>query len=313
MQKSIIAFIIFCIIPKMLMCQEKYSSIGLPSPEMIVRSEIARQEALREKQKYEKFKEWEEDHPAFANARNIAVIVGEHLKDFGFFYLDTILGPVLDMSNPLTGLEMVVNDYLPESGAKENLTNLIDRAKSSSTVIKIAIDPENWRNYISLLRDIPGLAKEDQVKFLANGKVYDKWSAEVEQYLARTSSSGTRSDFGQTKYEVREFRVTYPTNNTANWQGEVRGRLRLYAYAEFPEGIKEIPIVYEYIPFTIKVFIKTNHPYYQGNGTIDSDGSWYLEKTSPTKRTENVVYAEIYDAEGNMVSTTDKISVYVKQ
>jgi hypothetical protein len=279
---------------------------------MIIRIEMARQTALEEKEKYEKFKRWEQEHPELANARNIAIVVGEHLKELGFFYLDTILGPIFDMSDPLTGLGIIVNDYLPNGILRENLLNLIDKAQKSSTVIQVALNPTDWTNYVSLFREIYGLTKEEQIRFLENGKVYDKWSAEVEQYFKKPDKVGTRTDFGQVKYKIRQFEITYPTRNTSNWDGEVRGKVQLYANAEFPDGTKEALVDYTLMPFAIKVFIETNQPYYQGKAVVNLDGTWVLSKTWPTRGTANVVYGEIYDAEGNKISTTPKVRIYLE-
>lgn len=286
--------------------EQEYAVIGLPSPEDIIRHEIACPEALKEKEKYKRFRQWERDHPALANARNIAIVTGEELKKMGIVYLDTILGPVFDMMNPLTGLELIVSNYLPEGETQEYLADLVGKAKSSSSIIKVAINPTDWKNYVSLLREIPGLTKKDQVKFLANGQVYDKWSEEVEGYLDKNLVM-VRSR----RYIILDFKITYPTANTTNWSGKVKGKLRLYGYLQLGEWTKELTIDYRHLPFVIKLFIKTNKPYYQGKAVVDSDGKWSLKKTWLTKGTKNTIYAELYDGNNRRIAESKQIEVCV--
>lgn len=90
-----------------------------------------------------------------------------------------------------------------------------------------------------------------------------------------------------------DFSITYPSENTSNWDKSVRGRCSP-AY----QGCK------------VKVYIKTDKNYLQGEAEVDEDGRWSIDQTWPTKGTANTIFAELYDSIGKKVATSNKVVLF---
>jgi len=88
-----------------------------------------------------------------------------------------------------------------------------------------------------------------------------------------------------------EISITYPTENTSQWNGIVMGTSN-------------------YIGGTVKVYIRTDRNYLQGETVVKPDCSWQIKKAWPTKGTQNVIYAELYNRNKKKVATSNKIKIY---
>ncbi len=89
------------------------------------------------------------------------------------------------------------------------------------------------------------------------------------------------------------FKITYPTGETINWNKTVRGTCS--------------PLYNGYI---VRVYIRTDKDYLQGTAIIDRNGNWGIDKTWPTKGTQNIIFAELYDRDGKKVATSNKVIFY---
>jgi L-rhamnose mutarotase len=98
-------------------------------------------------------------------------------------------------------------------------------------------------------------------------------------------SSESKEDF--------DFRITYPTNNQKNWNKKVKGKCSA-----------------EYKGYKVKVYIKTDKEYLQGEAIVNKYGKWSINKTWPTKGTKNTIFAELYNKKGKKVATSNKVILY---
>ena len=91
----------------------------------------------------------------------------------------------------------------------------------------------------------------------------------------------------------QSFRITHPMSGDTKWSGSVEGIGADHSSEEI----------------TVKVHIRTDTDYYQGDATVRSSGKWYLKTTYPTEGAINIVYAKMIDSKGNVIDETQKVRV----
>ena len=89
------------------------------------------------------------------------------------------------------------------------------------------------------------------------------------------------------------FRIEYPEEGTRNWNGVVQG-VGAEAHGE---------------KVHVRVYIRTDKDYDQGEAKVSSSGKWRLEKTYSTRGAVNVVYATMVTAKGKVIKKTPEIRV----
>lgn len=95
---------------------------------------------------------------------------------------------------------------------------------------------------------------------------------------------------GSSTFQREEFRITYPYPGIKNWNKSI-------------SGVGGTP------GYVVMVYIRTNQNHLQGRCYVNSDGTWSISQSWPTKGYYNTLFAELLDERDEVIGRTPRIKV----